>query len=725
MSYQEVKYKLINNDLGTTSGTEKDPFLKTDPKNWDDSEKTLKRSTKTYGVYTELSKNLEFSEDGADFLRIAKEARDIEADVVLEEWRNHPNLDGFYLHSTGYFDFSTFSSDENYVKVAFKTGGLNPIIESQLSQSFELDREDSLTGVELSPLSTIIAELKSRKILLISSLNTDNFDGTPYVSETYNLNDLPNAPIIPPLTLIAQSDSRINSVIPINEEQVSFSTANPSDCFYNFNDVTKVLKIKVDYDFEYVGSAGSATLFEPQIYLWRYNGIGYNYDAPFYKIINDAEDSFEQKRFVGDVEYEIELQPEDSLVISVQIIPTNVGTMSNYYYNYKFNKFEVSITEDSIRAESNTKAVFMHEVGDRLMKILTGEDNKFYSEFYGREDIGYNETSEYALTALALGFWVRKFDDKKIEVSLKDFLESSNAIHNTGYTISDVDGTEKLVLEDMKYFFNDFTGIRLTEQVSDVERKVASDFYSSKMEFGYKRPDGENLYEEAMGLDEYNTKTTYSNPITRVDNKYDKISIFRADSYGREFARRKPKLNYPEEDTRYDKDSFILDLKEGLGDAYVERIWSDDYESLPTGVYSPETATGLRITPFRNLERHQWFFGSGLFKFPEDYVRYTSNLVNSELTTKKTGEDARSENSDIKIKNMEKPLFKNEWIEFSYPVDFYVNEQVYGSTDVNGRKIPNFFGKVEFINEFNQKEYGYLFELKPNKEGKWKLLKAM
>ena len=47
---------------------------------------------------------------------------------------------------------------------------------------------------------------------------------------------------------------------------------------------------------------------------------------------------------------------------------------------------------------------------------------------------------------------------------------------------------------------------------------------------------------------------------------------------------------------------FILDLKDGLGDAYLERIWSDDYEVLPTGVFSPETATNLRLTPFKAIK---------------------------------------------------------------------------------------------------------------------------
>ena len=65
-----------------------------------------------------------------------------------------------------------------------------------------------------------------------------------------------------------------------------------------------------------------------------------------------------------------------------------------------------------------------------------------------------------------------------------------------------------------------------------------------------------------------------------------------------------------------------------------------------------------------------------------------------------------------------------EWVTFEHPVDFAVNEMVYGKTDVMGRMIPNFYFKIEFINEYGQKEYGYLFELKPNKEGKWKVLTA-
>lgn len=710
---------MINNDLNTTSGTKANPYLSNDPKNWDESEKTLKRSTKTYGVVTELSKDLEFTGDGALMLRLAKEYRDIEADVVLEEWRRHPHIDKYYLHSSGHFDFSQYSSDKNYVKVAFKTGGLNPILAAQLNQKFELERLESITGVALDPLDTITAELTSRKILLISSF------GTPEGYKDENLSY--TAPYRTPfLNIVSNSDEE--NIQPVIEDFVVWTTGGdnafdtislePYNYFYGENTVAKT--IRVNGSFTFTVDSGTNIIVAAVLMV---TNASHN-EVSRVSVHNESEwrpNAETTITFDENIDLEV-----DENVAFVLLVTTNKTTAGFNVIRYSDDSV-LNVTEDSIRDDSNTKAIFMHEAGDRLMQIITGEQNRFYSSFYGREDIGYGVSAEeYAKTAIALGFWIRKFDDEKLEISMKQFLESSNAIHNTGYTISDVDGVEKVVVEDMKYFFNDFVGITLTEQVSDVERKIASEMYHSKMSFGYKKPNGDNLYEEAMGLEEYNTETTYANPITRVENEYKKVSDFRADSYGREFARRKPKLNYPKQDTRYDKDAFFLDLKNGLNEnVYAERIWSDDYELIPTGVYSPETATSLRLTPFRNSERHQWFYGSGLFKFAQDFVRYASSLGNSDLSTKKTGEVARGENADVQINELERPRFSNEWITFTMPVDFYINEQVYGYTIVNGRKIPNFFGKVEFINEFNEKEYGYLFELKPNKEGRWKLLKAL
>ena len=703
MSYQEVKYKMISLDNNSTLE------LLTDPKNWNEAEKTLKRSTKTYGVYTELSKNLEFSEDGADFLRVQYEVYDIEARVILEEYRIYPNQDGFYLHSSGTFDFSGYSSDENYVKIPFKSGGLNAEIKAQLREKFELERIESLNGVELSEFTTKTVALTSRQILLVSQFETpENYEDLGFN------NTVPYR--TPFLNVLSNSDD--DNIRPVVQEIVPYTAGSPDvlnfeegNYFYGESDVSKTVNVTGNLDFKIRSGATVAA----SIYIY----VTDDNNNVSQEIVIYQSGFVNNQQFIIDINETINLVEDDNMALV--IVGYSSQTQSN---SIKYNKSTLTVTEDSIRPDSNSKFNFMHEVGDRLMQIITGKQNKFYSDFYGRTDLGYDEDGEFSKTALALGFWIRKFNDEKIEVSLKDFLETSNFIHNTGYGIETINGQEQLVLEDLKYFFQNEVGIVLTEQVSNVKRKVASDMYYANMSYGYKKPKDDRMYEEAMGLDEYNTNTSYTNPITRVDKKYDKISNFRADAYGKEFARRKPKLNFPEQDTRYDKDIFILDLKDGLGDAYLERIWSDDYEVLPTGVFSPETATNLRLTPYRNSQRHEWFYGSGLIKFPEKFVRFANSLGNSELVTKKVGEVAKAENGNNQINTLQYPKFSNQWIEFEYPVDYFVNEMIYGTTEINGRQVPNYYCKLEFINELGQKEYGYLFTLKPNGNGNWKVLKA-
>ena len=77
------------------------------------------------------------------------------------------------------------------------------------------------------------------------------------------------------------------------------------------------------------------------------------------------------------------------------------------------------------------------------------------------------------------------------------------------------------------------------------------------------------------------------------------------------------------------------------------------------------------------------------------------------------------------INELENAIFVSQWIEFEYEVDFDTLSKINGFTEVDGRRIPNTYFKISYINEFNEVEYGYLFELKPNqKNAKFKILKV-
>lgn len=710
MVYEKVKYVMVNEDIGEKL------TLIDDPINWNENDKTLKRSEKTYGVYTELSKNLKFTKQAATFLRQAYLFRDIEAKVKLYEYRSYPNKDGFYLHSAGQFDFSDYESEENTVSIPFKTGGITQIVESKYNEKFELERTESIDGADIGEFdSKIDIALTSRRILLISSYKLLN-EGR---SESFGASN-PARCIV--MDILSNSDEA--NIQPVVYEPLAGSAGGGSYVIYPsaaqyfyFNcDLPKTISLILKFNARISCLVGSRL----DVYLLHTDS---NDVVKSNTIILDTSFASGQFEYSVDWSQEVDLAQGDNLCLYYLASGDPAGSAIINYV--EFTDFIFDVTEDSIRDNTTTVGVFMHEVGQRLMQILTGDNNSFLSYFYGRTDIGYNTDGDFARNALVLGFWIRQFYDKNFEISIKDFIESSNAIHNTGYTIETIEEKEFLVVEDMKYFFQPQIGIVINEQVSNINRKAAKDLAYSNLMIGYEEPSGDNLYEEAMGLDEYNTQTGYTLPITRVDDTFDKLSKFRADAYGKEFARRKQKLNFPKQDTRYDKDIWILDLIESAGTSYRERIWSDDYEALPKNVYSPETATNLRLSPFRNMYRHGWFFGGCLTKFTEDYVRYSNSIGNSDMSSQLIGDVERSERANIQIAELEKAIFVNQWIEFEYKVDYNLNQQIYGYTEIDGRKIPNYFLKVQFINEYGQKEYGYLFELQPNKEGKWKLLKAL
>jgi len=256
--------------------------------------------------------------------------------------------------------------------------------------------------------------------------------------------------------------------------------------------------------------------------------------------------------------------------------------------------------------------------------------------------------------------------------------------------------------------------------VKKVKRNEAENSYFSSLEFGY---DKGGDYEEAMGLDEPNAKSNFTTVINGLKNDFTKISKFRADSYGFEFARRKPVTLNNTEDTSYDNDIWFNDLKRGPNNVFLQRKWQDDLEKIPTGIFSPTTAFNLRLSPFNNMLRHGWFFGAGFDKYQSDFVRYSSATANSKLTTQLIGKPEYAENGIVQNSELQKSRFVCEEIEFEHICDYEVMKQINGSTIIQGNTIMNVYGLIEFINEFNEVEKGFLLSLKPTGNGKFRLIK--
>jgi len=123
------------------------------------------------------------------------------------------------------------------------------------------------------------------------------------------------------------------------------------------------------------------------------------------------------------------------------------------------------------------------------------------------------------------------------------------------------------------------------------------------------------------------------------------------------------------------------------------------------------------------LLRHGWYFGAGFTKYLSEFVSYSSSSANSKMKTQLIGKPEYAENGIIQNSELETARFVCEEVEFTHICDYGVMQQFNGTTVIQGQTIRNVYGLIEYINEFNEVERGFLLNLKPNGEGKIKVLK--
>src|SRR5690606_27661034 len=113
---------------------------------------------------------------------------------------------------------------------------------------------------------------------------------------------------------------------------------------------------------------------------------------------------------------------------------------------------------------------------------------------------------------------------------------------------------------------------------------------------------------------------------------------------------------YPDEDTPFDKDNFLIDAKllsEQRRVSYYEVAkYSEHFEIAPTGVYSPLTAFNLRLSPLNNLHRHAPWFNSAIRKYPDKKLLHSNSEGNSQLQTKPIGKPLRKEHESVPVSEL-------------------------------------------------------------------------
>lgn len=744
-----TEYELNHEDLGT--------LIIPEPIGWDSDEKEYARNKKYKGIVAKFSNNLKFYKEASEFISLVDSIYGVNAGLTLTKRERHPKTNRWSVTYTGNFDFTTLKEEKGLVSIKFNSGSFDKVRKSRFSKKVEIDTLEDLEGNSIPELVTKEMALDGREIFLKTSYEVKNTDntlqlhlsstgGTRRTSEGFPLQ------LVNKSHIEAQAVS-INTEVGENWDSYPGSVIGETGIMFFANSESDERNIRVKFDLNFLfqlTNNDEVNWSNCDVSIAKYKD-GSNYVLKEKTILFSLNSEDEQRNFdnqYATINYDsfIEVLEGESLaLIFHSAADINNGSSGHLDITLSDITCPMLIEEESYAESSRSKVILAHELGERLTRIITGKENAFYSEYFGRTDIAdYNYTADGpgAYTGFSHGMWIRQFDKsdtlfKSFTTSWKDFDESNDAVLNMGLGIEVIGRRERIRYEPESFFYQNQVTIKLGKEVNgnfeyiqpnNIKRTKAKELIYSGLELGCLKG-GE--YEETSGLDEPNAKATFSTPINALKNIYKKVCKYRTDSYGQEFTRRKSKFTHSTEDYRTDKEIFMNDLKKGPTEVLLQRKWADDFEELPTGIFSPETATNLRYSPVNSLLRHGWIVAASGLKYLNDFIRYNSSTANSSLTTKlrsdtypTLGGVARSENGNIKVSDLQRARFIPEYVEFEYKVDFFINQAIQGSTTVLGKTIPNFYGLVQFKNENGDLEKGFLYSVKPNGKGKWKLLKA-
>jgi len=670
-----------------------------DVSNWQDIKPTIERDSFYRGLFRKFTnQSFVFVENGRKIIRDTKTKYGIDAEQTMEIQVGNQSGHDSSFKSIGVFaaDYGSYDIGENDVNLKFIDDSFEEKIRSREDIPINLNRLTSFDGEEIQPFQneTNRVELRDRKLFLETQYGLTG--GLFFIG--FFGNDS-----FPFMEMFKNSDEDSKQV-------VATSTGTPDNnpaadaLFYLRAEKDKVLR---NVDFRVGGvvsdNIGSRT----------YSLIIKKYDSDLIlkeNIVLGSGDGAIEDNVVITYNDDIQVLQGESLGLyweSDQILAINGNLFPDFFFNYD--------TVDNFPATSSD-TIFIHEAITRVLQIMTGLENPFFSRFFGRPDSElnnqrgpdniYTEIGDGALFGIQNGKMIRGFDYSlnPVNLTFRDILDVIK-IFNLGCGVKVIDGQPTFVIEPIEEFYNPGKIIKLTN-VKNVRLKAEPKLAISSIEVGYK----DQSYEEVNGLDSFNGKFVFGAPIRSSGEKLDIVAKkLRADDYGIEFARRKQASFTSTEDTRYDNDNFIIAYRQLLDGTFVSKGGQevDGYDSV-TGILQPESAFNLDISPGRILRNWSNIYTAAYLKKRGLSLTYSKGANNFDLVSQKTGDVSIVESDDIPItidgldnpSNLKTPLFVDDLYELDAIVDQDQWEAIQNDPD-------SLFEFTTFDNGVEVRNFGY------------------
>lgn len=668
-----------------------------EPIGWDSVEITAQRDPVYHGLENIISDGMKFWGTGADMITEEYEANGIEGELTF---LIRYSCDGGATYTTlfnGILNCFYYAVQNSEVTIKMEPSGFHRTVKNRLDVPINLNSNLSIDHLPMSTINPFDLRLHSKAIIQKASL-----------TQNATLLTVSDSHFFPP-----SHPTPITIYLPLEITLAELQDTHEFTNFFHFDEdaaagspyftlVNKSGVVTVDYKFKFT--------FHESIADARSYGIQINlsYGATGVENITTLEGTYFFSQSGGstsqafNVSGRTDIPLEKGQFIYARISVSNYTTTNAVPQLASFSIVSdpgnyIKLTQNSIENPSTAKAFLIHEAFAKLTESITGVQDSFRSDFFGRilsEPHQYVANGCGGWTAITNGLNIRKLLDKNLALfpiitTFNDLYSSCDAIWNLGMKIeTDGAGKEYIRVEPKEYFYN-ASAILNTFQVSDLSKYPAQDLIYNTYKTGYEKW---NLnVTGSNGIDEYNSTRDYRIPGKKANKDLKMLSKYIASGYVIEETRRVQYLVKPTNDFETDNEMFFVCTNRETveSDLYTTPPVSTSYEAGTvserdenfTGidkVLSSPTVYNIRISPVRMAMNWYKYTSASIFKNPTAPISFVAGTGNYQELDIMEGDcvvvDDVSQNQNLLASDLSgingRPIFLPEYLQFTYPLSY-------------------------------------------------------
>ncbi len=723
-----------------------------EPKGSDNDFKGYFRDSNSRGIQTKISIDLEFFGNGADYIETIYNVYGVSEKVILTKHkRNLLSLsESFEIEYIQKLDFNTYDRTEKNkgVKIKCIQGGLYDIIKNKEDEDYDLINNLSSDNTDIGELKTVQFQPKGRDIFIESFLESGHIPEYRLNSQRFSRlsSEIGKTVRTVPMTVVYNSDEEDVSNPSFSQDiynedvhSLAYDIGSDQDSrnlFFYEAEHDKIIYLRLELDFritEIRSRVSTPTYFSVSLFNTEKNeqeqdelkskvSIFQTSSPQSIVGINQSIDTINMAQIVYvDVKKRGSLGIVFTSEMSYQGGITAPRGETDFFIEINKCKLTVRDYTNYTQYASISRAIKPYDFFDRIIAKITGKTGLLKSSIF--------ETGgEYENILIDNGLWARGFPNTyqdssdnptsiQMPISYKNAYKSFNYLEPLTWFIENMGNREYVRIEKATYTMQNFIGLDLGS-VDEIKTQSSKPDYISRIEIGQER---DLDYDETEGIEEYNGKSIFGTFIEN-DSEYKVLTKIRTDAIGYELTRRVDFTNNPKKSTKRDNHLWMHDTKNVNG-IYTHRLWMDIFDSEPKGVYEPESAWNLFLSPMNRLfYGHSYSVKRGLYHFPEKYITFSSSNSNQNLVTVKDGIELK-ESGSIKISDIDNHRVKATKKTLSFKMTQEIQNQLDGFTSVEGINVPNYYGLVRFLQN-NTPIYGRIIKINNKEKGSLEIIKA-